>query len=219
MANFLQGYCFDGGAGAIPTPATLRNQTINLGDRQPLAFLCLIPGVTGALKVAILLRLMRYMDISGEEEPSGFHDRVLGLVGDIIPHQYPTVDVPSTIFHLAGAPVRVPTVATMGMLLTPTWDNPSVPLGPFTVEVGETEMVRPRNVQLVPGYLAALLIIVGASRQQRWPTKNCRDRFMHATRWQRAPMYCWCGSARRARPAAAVAPRTVLRSWHTHYPR
>jgi hypothetical protein len=37
MANFLQRYCFDGGTGAVPTPATLRDQTINLSDtRQPL---------------------------------------------------------------------------------------------------------------------------------------------------------------------------------------
>ena len=96
------------------------------------------------------------MDMPGEEA-SGFHDRVLGLIGDLMPHQYPTVDVPGTTFHLVGMPVRVPTVAAMNTLL-PTWEDPLIPLGPFAEDAAETEVVRPRHVQLVPGYLAAMLV-------------------------------------------------------------
>jgi hypothetical protein len=106
-ANYLQGYGFDG-AGGVPTPAALRDQTITLSDRQPMAFLCLTPGVSGTPEVAILHRLMRYMDMPGEEA-SGFHDRVLGLAGDLMPHQYHTVEVPQSAFHLVSAAVRVPT--------------------------------------------------------------------------------------------------------------
>jgi hypothetical protein len=99
---------------------------------------------------------MRYMDMPGEEE-SGFHDRVLGLQGDIMPHQYPTVDLPGTVFHLVGNVVRVPTTDAMVALL-PTWENPAVPLGPYTEEDSETEIVRPRHLQVLPGYYAALFI-------------------------------------------------------------
>ena len=79
VANFLQGYRFDG-AGGIPTPAALRDQTvIVLSDTQPIAFICLTPGASGLPEVAILHRLMRYTDMPGGEEASGFHDRrVLG---------------------------------------------------------------------------------------------------------------------------------------------
>ena len=92
VANYLQGYRFDGAPGGIPTPAALRDQTAILSDRQPMmAFLvCLTPGASGVPEVAILHRLMRYMDMPGKEA-SGFHDRVLGLAGDLMPHQYPTV--------------------------------------------------------------------------------------------------------------------------------
>jgi hypothetical protein len=75
VANYLQGYRFDG-AGRIPTPAALLrdDQTVILSDKQPMAFLCLTPGDSGLPEVAILHRLMRYMDMPGEEAASGFHD-------------------------------------------------------------------------------------------------------------------------------------------------
>ena len=42
LAHYLQGYCFtDGCAGPVPAPAALRDQTVVLSDRQPMAFLCL----------------------------------------------------------------------------------------------------------------------------------------------------------------------------------
>jgi hypothetical protein len=72
-------------------------------------------------------------------------------------HQYPAVDVPNSTFHLVGAPVRVPTVAAMEALI-PTWTDPRVPLGPFTDEDPETEVIRPRNTQLIPGKYAAIII-------------------------------------------------------------
>ena len=91
------------------------------------------------------------------DEPSGFHDHVLGLLGDIMPHQYPAVEVPSTVFRLVGTPVRVPTVDAMEALL-PTWADPRVPLGPYAEADPETEVIRPRNTQLIPGRYAALII-------------------------------------------------------------
>lgn len=154
LANYLHGYRFDGGG--IPAPATLRDQTVTLSDRQPMTFLGLVQGPFGTPEVAIIHRLMRYMDMPGEEA-SGFHDRVLGLIGDIMPHQYPTVDVPNTAYHLVGTPVRVPTTEAMSALL-PAWEDPNIPLGPYTEADPETEVVRPRHVQLVPGYYAALII-------------------------------------------------------------
>lgn len=50
IANYLAGYRFDGGGG-IPTPAALRNLTIALSDRQPVTFLCLVPGPGGVSEV------------------------------------------------------------------------------------------------------------------------------------------------------------------------
>ena len=70
---------------------------------------------------------------------------------------YPTVDVPSTVFHLVGTPVRVPTIAAMGAHIA-AWEDPTVPLGPFEDGDPETEVVRPRNAQVIPGYYAAILI-------------------------------------------------------------
>lgn len=88
----------------------------------------------------------------------GLHDRVLGLAGDdILPHQYPTVDIPNSAFHLISNPVRVPTVDAMTALL-PTWDDALPALGPYTELNPETEVVRPRFIQSVPGRYAALLI-------------------------------------------------------------
>ena len=161
VAQYLSGYRFNdngGGGGGIPTPATLRDQTTTLSDRQPLTFLCLLPaageGTSG--EVTIVHRFVRYLDAPGED-PTGFHDKVLGLLGDILPHQYPVVEIPGTAFHLVTTPVRVPTVAAMAALL-PTWDPPHVSLGPYNEQDPETEVVRPRYLQLVPPRLAAILV-------------------------------------------------------------
>ena len=40
----------------------------------------------------------------------------------------------------------------------PAWEDPSTPLGPYIETDPETEVVRSRNVQLIPGYYASLLI-------------------------------------------------------------
>ena len=139
-----------------PAPAQLRDQTVALSDRQPMAFLSLIHGPDGSPEVAILHGIVRYMDTPGYN-PSGFHDRVLGLLGDILPHQYPAVEVAGTTFHLVGTPTRIPTVNAMQALI-PTWGDPSVPLGPYNEADPETEVARPRNTQLIPGKYAALII-------------------------------------------------------------
>lgn len=82
---------------------------------------------------------------------------MLSLNGDILPHQYPMVDVPSSLFHLIGTAVRVPTAEATAALI-PTWENPAVPLGLYAEGDPETEVVRPRNIQIVPCYYAALLV-------------------------------------------------------------
>ena len=40
----------------------------------------------------------------------------------------------------------------------PTWADPRVALDPFTEEDPETEVVRPRNTQLIPGHYASIII-------------------------------------------------------------
>lgn len=157
LGGYLAGYRFtDGGGAGVPTPVALRDQTVTLSDRQPMSFLALVPGHEGAPEIAILHRVLRYMDMPGDD-PSGYHDHVLGLLGDILPHQYPVVEVPNTTFHLVGTAVRVPTMAAMDTLL-PTWVDPGTALGPYAEVDPETEVVRPRHVQLIPSRYAALLI-------------------------------------------------------------
>lgn len=156
VAGYLGGYRFTDVGGGVPTPAALRDQTVTLSDRQPMTFLCLVPSAGGDEEVTIVHRFVRYLDTPGDD-PSGYNDKVLGLLGDILPHQYPVVEIPNTAFHLIGAPVRVPTIGAMNALVA-TWDNPLVALGPFTDQDPETEVVRPRNLQLVPARLAALLV-------------------------------------------------------------
>lgn len=155
-AAYLAGYRFTDPGGAVPTPAALKDQTIALSDRQPMAFLALITGRDDGLEVVIVHRMLRYVDAPGDE-PTGLHDHVLGFVGDILPHQYPTVEVQGSAFHLVGTAVRVPTVAAMTTLL-PTWEEAQQVLGPYTEQDPETEVIRTRHIQLLPGRYAALLI-------------------------------------------------------------
>ena len=157
IAGFLAGYRFSGD-GDIPTPtAQLRDQTVALSDRQPMAFLCLVPGQDGVPEVSVVHRLHQYVDTPGDED-SGFHDSVLGLLGDIMPHQYPAVGVLNTTFHLVGFPVRVVVTVAAMEALVPTWEDPLTPLGPFNDADPETEVICPRITQLIPGKYAALII-------------------------------------------------------------
>ena len=56
-------------------------------------------------------------------------------------HQYPqVVEIPASAFHLVQTPVRISTVAAIVTLL-PTWEDPSVPLGPCTDVDPETEVM------------------------------------------------------------------------------
>ena len=157
VAGYLAGYRFtDVGGAGVPTPAILRDQTVTLSDRQSLAFLCMVLGVDGRGEVTIVHRIARYMDNPGDD-PSGFNDRVLGLLGDVLPYQYPVVEIPNSALYLVGTPVRVPTLGAMTALL-PTWEDPLVALGPYGEDDPETEVVRPRHLQLIPGQLAAILV-------------------------------------------------------------
>ncbi len=129
--GYLVGYYRFAGDGDIPTPAQLRNHTVAMSDCQPVAFLCLVNEQDGVPEVAIVHHLLRFMDSPGDK-PSEFHD-------------------------LIGTPVRVPTIAAMEALI-PTWEDPGVPLGAYTEADPETEVICPRNAQLVPGQYAALII-------------------------------------------------------------
>ena len=155
---YLAGYRFsDAAGGAIPMPATLRDQTILLCDRQPMAFLCLVPRPDGVPQVRVLHRFMRYLDLPGEH-PTGYHDRVLALLGDVRPMQYPVVEVPPTAFHLAGAgAVRIPTSLAMEGIIA-GWVLDDENLGPFLEADEDTVMARPRYLQLLPTRYAALLV-------------------------------------------------------------
>jgi hypothetical protein len=131
MAGYLAGYHYANSAGgAVPAPAALRNHSIALSDCQPMTFLCLVNGLDGP-KMSIVHFILWYLLDSPGNDQSGFHHRVLDLLGDILPHQYPTVHVPNTTFHLVGMPTGVPTVAAMEALI-PTWIDPRVALGPYT---------------------------------------------------------------------------------------
>ena len=123
-------------------------------------------------------------------------------------NSYPAVDLPGTAFHLVGLPVQVPTTGGMAVLL-PTWNDPHVPVGPYTEDDPETEVVHPRNVQLIPGYYATLIVhrrgvtaktaykdIVGAV-QARGDMEICQDvvtwlaqSSMHDTRGTGSPKQC-----------------------------
>ena len=184
VAAYLAGYRFvDTGAGAVPAPATLRDQTVALTDRQPMAFLALVTGQDGIPEVTILHRLLRYMDTPGDD-PSGYNDRVLGLLGDILPHQYPVVECPGSAFHLITTAVRIPTLAAMDTLM-PTWADQTLALGPFTEEDPETEVVRPRHTQLVPCRYAALLV-----HRRRVKAKQAYQELLGAIRADDATASC-----------------------------
>ena len=60
-AAYLAGYRFtDADGEVIPTPATLRDQTIALSDRQSMSFLALITGRDGLYEVVVIHHLVRY---------------------------------------------------------------------------------------------------------------------------------------------------------------
>lgn len=145
---------------AAPTPATLLAQTFTLTDRQPVAFLCLVRGRSGGPVVRVLHRLMQYYELPGTGEAADFNDKVLGILGDIRPAQYPVVEVAANSFYLVGGNgVRVPTEITMLdhiEALEPARQD--LPMGPFNAEMEGTELVKPRHIQVVPNKYAAILV-------------------------------------------------------------
>ena len=72
---YVAGYRFEGGAQPVPAPIVLRDQTVQMCDRQPMAFLCLVPRLDGTAEVRILHRFVRYLDLPGEVA-TGFDDHV-----------------------------------------------------------------------------------------------------------------------------------------------
>lgn len=227
-AYYLAGYRFEGGAQPIPTQVALRNQTVQLCDCQPMAFLCHVPRLDGTAEVRILHRFMRDVELPGEV-PAGFNDCVLALLGDIRPNQVPVVDVPDNILHLASSGVRVPTAVTMEDVVA-AWDGPAF-LGPYGEDDPDTKVIRPRNTQLLPSHYAAMLVHCGnvtprmayrelaGAFQANGNMAACSDVFS----WLRAACTCRGGGGRRspsqyapcgATPAACIFARTCLRLRH-----
>lgn len=161
LTEYMAGYRFteDEGGAAAPTPAALYEQTVHMCDRWPLTFLCLVTR-GDAHVVQVVHRFMRYLDLPGEA-PTGLHDTVLALLGDIRPGLYPIVEVPNTVFRLIAASVNVPTDASMQAAVDEQEAGadagaPGLLLGPYADRAVGTESVRPRNIQLVPSQYAPL---------------------------------------------------------------
>lgn len=158
LASYRYNAAPDGGA--VPTPAALLQQTLTLSERHPVAFLCMVTGRNGDAVVRVLHRMMQYYELPGTGDAADFNDRVLGLLGDVRPAQYPVVDVVANAFHLVGGNgVRTPNEATMlGRIEALEPAARDLPMGPFTAEDEGTELVKPRHVQVVPNKYAALLV-------------------------------------------------------------
>jgi hypothetical protein len=202
-AEYLAGYRFVDAAGNAPGPAALRDLTLQLCDRQPMAFLALVPRVDGTPEVRIVHRFMRYTDLPGEP-PTGFNERVLGLLGDIQPMQFPLVEVPNdTAFHLITAQVRVPVLVAMAGIIA-AWDDRLDPyLGPYNDGDLGTELVRPRNLQLLPSRYAALLVNRDAVTPKQAYTELAAALTTDGNLAACVDMLTWLRAACTARPAAA----------------
>lgn len=193
---YLAGYRFanepGGGAGAeaVPVPAALLDQTVLLSDRQTMTFLCLVPR-RESYTVRVLHRFMRYLELPGER-PTGYNDQVMAILGDVRPAQIPIVEVPQTAFHLAAtAAVRIPThEAMLAAGVPPVNDIAANLLGPFggdNEDVLNTEMARPRHIQLLPSRYAVELVgedglhprrvyqMLTAAMERDGTLEDCRD--------------------------------------------
>ncbi|KAI2512520.1 hypothetical protein MHU86_1973 [Fragilaria crotonensis] len=106
------------GGGERPTPANLKEQTLALSERRPVAFLCLYRK-TGAtnVEVRILHRMLRYYELPGDKAGGEAADLSMGLLGEVRAAQIPVVEVDNSLFSLIGGAIRVPTVAVMPELL------------------------------------------------------------------------------------------------------
>lgn len=142
------------GGGERPTPANLKEQTLALSERRPVAFMCLHRKSGTSVEVRILHRMMRYFDLPGDGVEAA--DLSLGLLGDVRAAQVPVVEVENALFSLIGGAVRVPTVAVMPDQLATA--PPGSYLGPYGADTPGTELVRPRVTQVIPARYAATLI-------------------------------------------------------------
>ena len=143
-----------GGAGERPTPMSLKEQTFILSERRPMTFLCLHRKPDGGAEVKVLHRMMRYFELPGEGR--GVVDVSMALLGDVRAAQMPVVEVDNSLFALVTAGVRVPTWETMPDQLAAA--PPGTFLGPYAAGEPDTEVVRPRLIQVVPTKYAAALI-------------------------------------------------------------
>lgn len=153
--GYLAGYRFLGED--PPTSVTLRELTLHMGERRPVAFLALADQ-GGSPKVHVLHRLMKFYDLPGER-PSGFNDRVLALLGDIGLARFPIVEVPGLAFHITNHPTWVLNLEQMEAAVAEEGEGDDYTnLGPYDEDTPETEVVAPRHLQLIPNKYAALLL-------------------------------------------------------------
>ena len=198
---YLAGYRFEGGIQPVPAPAVLRDQTVQLCDRQPMAFLCLVPRLDGTAVVRVLHRFMRYLELPGEVA-TGFHDRVLGLLGDVRPNQIPVVDIPANILHLATTGVRVPTVATMDDVVAAWAEGPTF-WGPLSKAIPTPKWYALETYSCSLAAMRPCWFTVNMSRPV-WPIANSRGHFKRTETW-RPVETSWHGCVWRARVVVGEA--------------
>ena len=147
-AYLLAGYRFvDPGGTAIPVPATLRDQTFLLCDRQPMVFLCLVPCPDGIPEVHILHSLLRYLELPGEHPRGSNNNCVLAFLGNVCPNQYLVVEVLNTTFHLTGMGMHLPTASRMDGLVAEWVVDDNNNMGPDLDADANTIVVHPSHVQ------------------------------------------------------------------------
>ena len=193
IGAYLGGYRFqEEGGRPVPAPAGLRDQTVHRCDRMPMTFMCLTPRRDSQV-VQIVHRFMRYLDLPGEE-PTGLDDTVIGLLGDIRPGMLPVVEIPGSVFHLTTNQVRALTNEAMRDEDRPEPGAPVALLGPYQDGALNTEVIRPRNVQLLPCKYAPLILdadglhplrayyLLREAFEREGDTESCRDALI----WLRA---------------------------------
>jgi hypothetical protein len=196
------------GGGERPTGANLKEHYFALGERRPMAFLCLHRRADSGVKIRVLHCMMRYFKLS--EEGGRLVDLSMALLGNIRATQMPMVEVNNSHFSLVKAGVRVPTEAVMPDRLAAAL--PGMTLGPYGPGTPHIEMVRPPAIQVIPTKYVATLIhrddissaigsqeLAGVFAAEGYPRNlprrpNLATRRLHFTRWSGRPSRGPCRS-------------------------
>ena len=116
-----------------------------------MTFLCLHRRAVTGLEIRVLHRMMGYVELP--EKGGRLVDLSMALLGDICAAQMPVVEVDNSHFSLVTAGVRLPMEAVMPDRLAAA--PPGVSLGPYGPGRPDTEVVRPRAIQVIPISYAA----------------------------------------------------------------